>query len=176
MLEDKVFIWRAKCGDKEALCQIYKKYEADMLTLAINLLNDVGAAEDVVHDVFARFTRSVGEFKLTGSLKGYLTTCVANLARDRARKKQREKTVGLDDPEVVSSDAKGPLQLAIFNEELQRLAVAIGQLAYEQREVIILHLQSGMTFKAIAGLQDVSINTIKSRYRYGLDRIRTLLK
>ena len=175
MLEDKALIWKVKHGSRDALCNIYEKYEDDLLTLAINLTGDVAAAEDVVHDVFARFTRSVDKFSLTGSLKSYLATCVANLARDRVRKKQRQKAVSLDDPDVLVSSIKEPAQLAIFNEELTQLAGAIGQLAYEQREVIILHLQSGMTFKAIAESQDVSINTIKSRYRYALDRLRTIL-
>jgi RNA polymerase sigma-70 factor (ECF subfamily) len=49
------------------------------------------------------------------------------------------------------------------------------QLPCEQREVIILHLQSGMRFRAIADSQGVSINTIQSRYRYGLDKLRSLL-
>jgi RNA polymerase sigma-70 factor (ECF subfamily) len=52
---------------------------------------------------------------------------------------------------------------------------AMVQLPYEQREAIILHLQSGMRFRAIAAIQGVSINTIQSRYRYGLDKLRSLL-
>lgn len=175
MLEDKVLVRKVKCGSNDALCRIYEKYEDDLVTLAINLLRDVAAAEDVVHDVFAQFATSVDKFRLTGSLKSYLATCVVNLARDKLRKDQRQRTVSLDDPEVLASDLREPAQLAAFNEELQELASAIGQLAYEQREVIILHLQNGMTFRAIARLQDVSINTAKSRYRYGLDRLRMLL-
>lgn len=175
MSEDKLLISKVKCGSKDALCRIYEKYEDDLLTLAINLLNDVSTAEDVVHDVFAQFTRYIDEFHLTGSLKSYLAVCVTNLARDRVRKKQRQKTVALNETEVIISDVKEPVQLAIFNEELQKLAHAIEQLAYEQREVIILHLQSGMTFRQIAKSQSASINTIKSRYRYGLDKLRSLL-
>jgi RNA polymerase sigma factor (sigma-70 family) len=51
----------------------------------------------------------------------------------------------------------------------------MAELPYQQREVIILHFQGGMRFKAIAKSQDVSINTIQSRYRYGLDKLRSLL-
>lgn len=51
----------------------------------------------------------------------------------------------------------------------------MAQLPYEQREVVMLHLHGGMMFKQIAKSQHVSINTIQSRYRYALDKLRRLL-
>ena len=51
----------------------------------------------------------------------------------------------------------------------------MAELPYEQREAVLLHLHVGMTFRAIAQTQAVSINTVQGRYRYGLDRLRTLL-
>ena len=59
--------------------------------------------------------------------------------------------------------------------EWRRFGQAMAQLPYGQREVIILHLQGELTFKAIARADGVSINTIQSRYRYGLDKLRSLL-
>jgi len=56
-----------------------------------------------------------------------------------------------------------------------QLAHAMTQLPYEQREVIILHLQSSMRFRQIAKSKGVSANTIRSRYRYGLDKLRSIL-
>jgi RNA polymerase sigma-70 factor (ECF subfamily) len=51
----------------------------------------------------------------------------------------------------------------------------MAQLPYEQREVIILHLHGAMSFKTIAGQQETLVNTVKSRYRYGLDKLRLIL-
>lgn len=85
MLEDKLLIWKFKQGSNEALCGIYHKYGDYLLSLAAALLKDVNAAEDVLHDVFCRFIESRENFKLAGSLKSYLGTCVVNLARDRLR-------------------------------------------------------------------------------------------
>ena len=82
MLEDKRLIWKFNNGSKEALCLIYDKYKHDLLTLATSLLHDVSAGEDVVHDVFVSFIQARGKFKLTGSLKGYLATCVARETTD----------------------------------------------------------------------------------------------
>ena len=174
MLEDKVLLWKIKHGSSDALCRIYEKYKRDMLSLANALLHDLNAAEDVVHDVFVSFVQSADEFKLTGSLKGYLTTCVVNLARDKIRARQRHHLV-LDKVNPVSLDSRQPSDSLIYDEELQRLSNAMAQLPCEQREAIVLHLRGGMTFKAVANSQSVSINTIQSRYRYGLDKLRSLL-
>jgi RNA polymerase sigma factor (sigma-70 family) len=173
-MQDKLLIWRFKCGSGDALCRIYEKYEDDMLTLAVSLLNDVSAAEDVVHDVFVSFAQSAEKIRLKGSLKGYLLTCVANLARDRIRARNRH-AAGLVKAEPVSRDSHEPSELLICDEELQRLSHAMAQLPHEQREVIALRLRGGMTFRAIAKSRNVSINTIQSRYRYGLDKLRLLL-
>jgi RNA polymerase sigma-70 factor (ECF subfamily) len=173
-MEDKLLIWKFKHGSSDALCRIYEKYEDYMLTSAISLLNDLNSAEDVVHDVFVSFSQSPDKLRLNGSLKGYLTTCVVNLARDKIRATQRHRLT-LDKVNPVSSDSRQPSESVIYDEELQRLSCAMVRLPTEQREVIVLHLRGGMTFKAIAKAQSVSINTIQSRYRYGLDKLRSLL-
>jgi RNA polymerase sigma-70 factor (ECF subfamily) len=173
-MKDKLLIWRFKCGSGDALCRIYEKYEDYMLTLAVSLMNDISAAEDVVHDVFVSFAQSAGKLRLNGNLRGYLSTCVANLARDRIRARCRQ-AIGLEKSEPVSLDLNNPLHTLIGDEQLRRLSDAMAQLPYEQREVITLHLQGAMTFKAIAKSQNASINTIQSRYRYGLDKLRSLL-
>jgi len=174
MLEDKLLIWKFKCGSSEALCRIYRKYGDYLLALAAALLQDVNTAEDVVHDVFCKFIESREKFKLDGSLKSFLGTCVVNRARDKLRARQLQPC-GLDEAAARLLDTNGPEHHTIFGEEARNLNHAIAQLAYEQREVIMLHLRGGMKFREIADLQGTSINTAKSRYRYGLEKLRTLL-
>lgn len=174
MLEDELLKWRFKCGSREALSRIYEKYLNSLLTLAMALLNDTGTAEDVVHDVFVSFAKSAEDFKLRGSLKSYLGTCVINRARDRLRAKQR-LSAGLDKIDSTGSEVNGPDQSVIYNEESRRLNDAIAQLSDEQREVIILRLKGEMKFREIARLQGVSISTIQGRYRYGLEKLRSIL-
>ncbi|UCF14817.1 MAG: sigma-70 family RNA polymerase sigma factor [Phycisphaerales bacterium] len=174
MLEDKLLLWRMKRRSSEALSRIYEKYKNDLLALAMALLHDINAAEDVVHDVFVSFVEVAEEFRLTGSLKGYLLTCVANLSRDRNRARLRAPAE-LNEADLAASRLKTPEQTVISTEELQRLRCAIAQLPYEQREAVILHLQGGRTFRQIAASQHVPIGTIQSRYRYGLDKLRHLL-
>jgi RNA polymerase sigma-70 factor (ECF subfamily) len=172
MLEDKLLIWKFNRGDREALRSIYEKYKDDLVTLAAALLTDVASAEDVVHDVFVGFIESSQKFRLTDSLKGYLVTCVANNARNRNKAGRRHQS---KQAETAVSESNQPDAVAMFGEELQRLSLAISQLPYEQREVLLLHSYSGMKFKVIAREQNVSINTVQGRYRYAMDKLRSIL-
>jgi RNA polymerase sigma-70 factor (ECF subfamily) len=174
MLEDKMLVWKFKAGSTEAFKRIYNKYESFLLTLAVNLLHDAAAAEDVVQDVFIKFVQSQEKFHLRSSLKAYLAVCTANRARDLLRKRNRLDTVEKNKTEVQIND-NNPIQLAIDNEQMRLVRSALRQVPYEQRETVVLHLQGGMKFKAIAELQNVSIKTAQSRYRYGLDKLRSIL-
>lgn len=173
MLEDRLLIRRFKAGDHAALARIYEKYKDILLKIAVGLLNQRGAAEDVVHDEFVFLAQSCDKLKLNGNLKSYLATCVANRARNINKLQTRTTRAG--EAELSTSNSNEPERWIMHNEELDKLNCALAQLPYEQREVVILHLQGGMRFKMIAKTQNVSINTIQSRYRYGLDKLRSLL-
>ena len=175
MLEDKMLVWRFNRGDIHALHCIYEKYRNDLLKVATALLNDKNSVEDVVHDVFSSFAQTVGTFRLSGSLKGYLSICIANRARDENRAIQRRRMVGLDKAEPVVPDRNGPDRIAAQDELSEQLTRAISELPFEQREVIILHLQSKMRFRQIAEGKGISLNTVLSRYRYGLNKLRSIL-
>ena len=69
MVEDKILIWRFRRGSREALEQIYCKYEALLLTVAAAILGDLAGAEDVVHDVFVTFAQSPDKVRPDGSLQ-----------------------------------------------------------------------------------------------------------
>ncbi len=174
MIEDKLLFWKLKHGSADALCQIYEKYKNDLYALAISLSNNKKDAEDAVHDVFVSFAQSVNKIKITSSLKNYLLTSVANRVRN-LRRNEHKPTTDSDALEIAAESHNQPDKLAMSKEEMQQISDALAELPDEQQEVIILHLQSGLKFKQIADAQQVSINTIQSRYRYGLDKLRAVL-
>jgi len=173
MLEDKLLVLKCRRGSKDAMCRVYDKYKDYLLTLAKGLLSEQAEAEDVVHDVFVAFAGSARQFQLTGSLKGYLATCVSNRARDRIRARTRQ--ADLNSMNVSVAGSRSPQQQAVEAEELTRLRQALRQIPYEQREAVLLHVKGGMKLREIAKLQGVSVSTVHGRYRYGLDKLRSLL-
>ncbi|MHC4585607.1 MAG: RNA polymerase sigma factor [Planctomycetota bacterium] len=174
-MEDKLLILRFKHGSSEALRRIYEKYRLYLLKLAVALLHDVSLAEDVVHDVFVSFVQSADDFKINGSLKAYLRTCVLNGARNKARSGQVRNYVEISQAGPIPSNQNGSDQWAILKEESMRISNALVQVPFEQREVVVLHLHGGMKFREIAKLQAVSTKTVQSRYRYGLNKLRSIL-
>jgi RNA polymerase sigma factor (sigma-70 family) len=174
LMHDRLLVARGRRGSRDALRCIYEKYRDKLLIVAIALSHDVNVAEDAVHDVFVAFAENLPCFELTGSLKAYLATCVANRVRDLMRRKRRTPT----DPKPASSAASErdePGRLVVGNEELQMLSSALAQLPQEQREVIVLRLHGQLRFRAIAEATGVSVNTVKGRYRYGIVNLRSML-
>jgi len=174
-MEDKLLIWKFRYGNEEAFRRIYGKYKNCLLKISTALINDKSIAEDVVHDVFVTLAQSAKRIKLTGNLKSFLATCVANRARTANQRSRLRTTIDLERAESVVSRSPRPDQWIVHNEQLDQLNSALSQLPYEQQEVITLHKYGGMKFKEIAYIQQASINTVQSRYRYGLDKLRSLL-
>ncbi len=173
-MHDRRLVTRSKRGNRDALRRIYEKHRDKLLMVAIALSHDVGVAEDALHDVFVAFTENLARFELTGSLKAYLATCVANRVRDLMRRRRLARA----EPESAcsaGSDRDEPSRLVACNEELQQVSAALAQLPSEQREVIVLRLYGQLRFRAIVQDAGVSVNTVKGQHRYGIGNLRSML-
>jgi RNA polymerase sigma-70 factor, ECF subfamily len=161
-------------NNRDALQSIYDMYRDSLLILAIALSHDKNIAEDAVQDVFANFAGNFENYNLNGNLKAYLNKCVANRVRYLLKtKKTNSQTI--DDDFSAPTDENEPGEVIICNEELLLLISALAKLPYDQREVIVLHIYGKMRFRNIAGSIDVSVNTVKGRYRYGIQKLRSIL-
>jgi RNA polymerase sigma factor (sigma-70 family) len=174
-MEDKLLIWKLKRGSREALRRIYDKYHAELLKIAVVLTGGMNTAEDIVQDVFVKFAERAGNLILSGSLRNYLITSTVNNVRNLRRNWQRHKTQSLDEADRLTCEQRRPDQWAVMSEQLERLSAAVASLPYVQREVIVLRMEADMTLRKIAELQGTSISTVQARYRYGIDRLRSLL-
>jgi RNA polymerase sigma factor (sigma-70 family) len=174
MIEDELLKLRFKLGREDALRRIYEKYLNYLLSVAMAFLNDAAASEDIVHDVFVALAQSAGTFRLRGSLKGYLATCVANRARDRRRqgKRQADRLAVQVGPEPQPERAEDTL---VCDERTKQIYEALAQLPDEQRETIVLRLKADLKFKQIAEIQHASYVAVQARYRRGIDKLRSIL-
>ena len=175
MLEDKLLILRFKRGDCDVLRQIYDKYKGDLLKLAIFLTGDICRAEDVVQDVFVKLAESYHRMGIRSNLRNYLITCIINMIRTLRRDSQRHEEKLCGQPAIRISQINRPDQWAVLNEQMHQLSDALTQLSCEQREVISLRFEAGLTFRQIARIQHRSINTVEGRYRYGMEKLRSLM-
>ncbi len=173
MHEAKNLIRRFNRGDVQALRGMYDLFRHDLMTLAMALLRESQGAEDAVHEVFVKMLASQPTLRIRGNLRSYLLTAVTNTCRDMLSRRSR----------AVSSAGRsqgcwqeGPEKALALSEAQQHLARALERLPYEQREVLVLRYFGDLKFKAIAKSQGVSINTVQGRYRYGLEKLRSLLE
>jgi RNA polymerase sigma-70 factor (ECF subfamily) len=174
MLEDKLLIWKLKCGNRDALRLLYEKYKDNLRTIAGSMLHDTHAAEDVLHDVFVAFAENARRLQINVSLKNYLTTCVINRVRDEFRRRP-PVTIDLDKAGPISSDSNCPESRIMADEKSQVLTNALAKIPFEQREVIVLHLKGQLKFRQIAKVQQTSVSTVHGRYRYGLKKLNLIL-
>ncbi|MFC1794619.1 RNA polymerase sigma factor [Planctomycetota bacterium] len=173
-MKDRRLVHRLSLADPDALRQIYNRYKDDLLTVAMALLADPGAAEDCVHDVFVHFAGTPADMRASRNLRGYLMRCVANRAKNLIKRQQLQPDFQTDEQDFAS-EQNCPEGRLIVSEESVRIFEAMAKLPTEQREVVSLHIHGKMKFREIAKQLNISINTVQSRYRYGIEKLRALL-
>lgn len=148
----------------QALGRLYDAHAPTLYRYALMLLAHPPAAEDVVQDVFAGLLGRV----LPDDPLPYLRTSVRNGCYTRLRRRQRWDMRELPLLEPATADT-------VEAAERVTLERALRALPPEQREVVHLHVYEGCTFREVAEMSGESINTIASRYRYALGRMREAL-
>ena len=146
--------------------RLYDELGAGLYRYAVMLLGDAGAAEDAIQQVFAALLRNTGRIDNEAH---YLRRAVRNECYSMLRRRARR-----------AEEPTRPLLERVTTEGVnhaERLALegAVRQLPPEQREVVHLHVFEGWTFQEVADACGESVNTIASRYRYALARLRDTL-
>ena len=151
-------------GQRQQLQKIFERHAGALILYARALLDDHQAAEDIVQDVFVGLlsTRTVPE-----KPKNYLLRAVKNRVAN-SRRLVSLATLSGDVPQMF----RQPLEL---EEAKKALAKAMMELPLEQREVVILKIWHELAFREIAELLNLPANTVASRYRYGLERLRVAM-
>lgn len=172
MTSDRQLLEALQRGENAAWRQIYLKYKDDLLTVARSLVNDINIAEDCLQETFVLLVSD--GCKVQSNLKGYLLSCVVNRARDHLRRIDAQSNCQVN-METQRFDMTDPAKVLADDDRNKVVTSALEKLPLEQREVIVLHLQGDMRFRQIAAMLDISINTVQSRYRYGMEKLRQLL-
>ena len=165
---------------EDELADIYRLHRQGLFTLALTITRCPSRAEDAVHDAFCRLLKSRRE--VAGDATAYVFAAVRNAARDSLRSNRSpvnransldaaDGTIFLADPSPDSDPAAHPAS----RDEHARLARAIALLPDEQREAVTMHAIAGLTFDQVAEALDEPLQTIATRYRRALARLRDTL-
>lgn len=145
---------------------IYKEYSGQIFRYLLGAFRlSSEEAEDVLHNIFLPWVKNPEKIGAVENLSSYLYTCARNAAIKLRKNGQDNFSV----PEVstASHDAEVENNLLISN--------ALGELPDNQKEVVVLKVWSNMTFEEIAKLLDLNLQTIASRYRYAITKLKGLI-
>ena len=176
-ITDVVLIQAIAQNDQTALSQLYDRYARVLYALAFKMLGSVEEAEEVVVDVFSQVWRNVASYcEDRGRVDTWLFTMARSRALDRLRKRQRQsKIMDASVQEVGVSSVDIPQEQLLIQERRDRVTVALEQLPLEQRNVIEMAYFGGFSKSEIASQTGVSLGTVKTRTRLGLNKLRGLL-
>jgi RNA polymerase sigma-70 factor, ECF subfamily len=185
---DETLMVRYQRGDRQAFAALVRRHHRPLYNFVLRQLHKPSTAEDVTQDVFLRVVQNASEFKHEARFSTWVYTIARNLCIDQLRKAVHRRHPSLDQPMGPGEDARvlgdgvadehpgtSAERSAASSEMMAILVQAVEALPEEQREVFLLREVANLPFKEIAEVTKSSENTVKSRMRYALDRLRTRL-
>ena len=134
-------------------------------------LGSVAETEDAIQDLYVRLSKQSSRLAEIDDLQGYVYRSLSNSCASRLR--SRHQFVPSELLNTLSSDDLTPTD---FDEEFRLIERLMAQLPEEQSEVIRLRIYGSRQFDEIASICDIPLTTAKSRFRYGIDKLRNALE
>ena len=159
-------------GQANAFNLLYQRYQTQLYRYLLNRLGDHHNTDELFQDIWARIIKTRYEVKSNASFRTWLYTIARNRLIDHYRSNQI-KLVEIEDSHPV--DNAGPDEQLIQAENDNDILHAVRQLPREQQDVFLLKVESGMSLQEIADLSGEGFETIKSRYRYAIQKLGQLL-
>jgi len=166
---DLTAVIAVKSGDQSAMAELYDRYSAVVYAVALRVLGDTMAAEDVLQEVFLQLWRNPSAFDATrGSLGAWLAVISRNRAIDALRKRKPETDI----EDVVVSVAPDLASEADRSRAAEKVRGLLGAMPQPQRSVLEMAYFQGLSHSEIAIKTGEPLGTIKTRIRAGLITLR----
>ncbi len=166
-------------GDHPALAACYDLMGSVVFSLAVRMLRDRAAAEDVSQDIFVQVWRQAGNYDVArGSPEAWIMMIARTRILDRLRSRKAGvvlKPVGENLPDAPAAE-DWPDDLAITREDAVNVRQALAELPAEQKQAVEMAFFDGLTHMEISEKVSVPLGTIKTRIRLGLMKIRDQLR
>jgi RNA polymerase sigma-70 factor (sigma-E family) len=150
---------------------LYQAHALGLLRLAVIMLGDRQAAEDVVQDAFFGLYRRYGALRSADRAQAYVRSAVFNGCRSALRKRARDRQFVLTDPETESAEAS-----VLLSEEHAEVLAALRRLPGRQREAVALRYCLDMSLEEVAKIMGISQGTVKSTTSRGIAALGRMLE
>lgn len=179
---DQQLIFQYLEGDEKSFEILLNRHQQKIFTSIYMFVKDQSLAEDIFQEVFIKIVDTLrkGKYNHEGKFSQWAMRIAYNLCVDYFRKQKRRPTFqGTEDFDIFdvlgSKDANAE-QTIIRSQTHDKIRNLVDMLPPEQREVVVLRHYADMSFKEIAALTRVSINTALGRMRYALINIRKMVE
>jgi RNA polymerase sigma-70 factor (ECF subfamily) len=183
MISDYELIQRFINGEQSCFNQLIHRHKNKVYAYISLYIRDQALAEDLFQDTFLKVIQSVktGKYQDNGKFISWVMRIAHNLIIDHFRRIKQMNTVSNDDYESDIFNSKklsdSTIEDNLIRKQIQKdVRKMITYLPEDQREVVILRHYAGLSFKEIAEITDVSINTALGRMRYALINMRKLME
>jgi RNA polymerase sigma-70 factor (ECF subfamily) len=183
MISDYELIQRFIKGEQSCFEQLIHRHKNKVFTYISLYIRDQALAEDLFQDTFMKVIQSVktGKYQDNGKFISWVMRIAHNLIIDHFRRIKQMNTISNDDYESDLFNSKRFADSTIEDDMIKRqiqkdVRTMISLLPEDQREVVILRHYSGLSFKEIAEITEVSINTALGRMRYALINMRKIME
>ncbi len=184
-IPDDELIHQYQNGDEDAFCQLLDRYKKKVFGYILNVVRDRVIAEDIFQETFFKVIRTLKKQQYNGEGKfiQWVIRIAHNLIIDSFRQNGKISTVSkivkpdgkvVDVFDVVKIEQGSAEDNIVKKQILQDLRKLVEHLPFEQREVVILRHYYDLSFKEIADMTNVSINTALGRMRYAIINLRRL--
>lgn len=169
---DLALVTAIRSGDQGAMAALYDRYSSIVYSVALRVLQDTGAAEDVLQDIFMQLWRRPEAFDAS---RGNMSAWLAVIARHRAIDSLRRRRPENDIEDVVVSVEPDMASEADRVRAMGKVRDALGAMAPPQRSALEMAYFEGLTHTEIAEKTGEPLGTIKTRIRTGLLSLRKAL-
>ena len=182
MKSDQDLIHLYVSGSESGLVELIRRYQSKIYTSIYLLVKDEYLAEDIFQDAFIKVinTLKAGKYNEEGKFLPWVTRIAHNLVIDHFRREKRAPMINNGDDfdifEVLGNYDESTEDRMVREQTYKDLKTLIHLLPSEQKEVLIMRHFGDMSFKEIADITDVSINTALGRMRYALNNLRKMMQ
>ena len=177
-LDDRALMLRYKDGDVAAFETLYQRHRGPLYRFLLNQSQDTQAAEDIFQEVWSRIIRSRERYRPAAKFATYMYHIARNCFLDHVRHSGRQPVlVSIDDdpPVELVAGTNNPEAAAENSNASAYIQAALDGLPAEQREAFLLREEAGLTLEEIGQVTGVGRETVKSRLRYAVAKLRKSL-
>lgn len=175
--DDAALIKNYLRGDQEAFQYLYERYRKPLYGYLNRLLDNSALVDDLYQKTWMKVISNLQKYRENQKFSAWLFRIAHNTAMDHFRARRTAGQFSFDEsvePEALADARDNPIQNMDRAELVASVKSALPNLPVAQREVFLLR-QEGVSFREIAAIQGVSINTVLGRMRYALQKLRQLL-